>query len=386
MNPNRSWEFNVRQNGYDIAADPFGYPEAYYSPPLEAVESIRIIRGSASLQFGPQFGGLLDYCMKSGDSTKKISLESQQSLGSYGLFSSYNSLGGELDGFNYFISYHHRSAEGWRMNSDYETDHFYSRLAYRPSSRMEASLELTVLRNKLQQPGGIVDSDLQSEAKNSTRSRNWLETPWNNAAFRMKFSPLDNWEIDGLISTNIAERNSVGFVSPINVTDSMDGSTGFYSPRQIDKDGYVTFMSELRSSYRYQLYGFVQTFSAGIRYHDGTIRRLQKGVGSTGTTSDFSLKNINDGYANELEYSTGNMAFFAEHLFHIGERLIVVPGFRLENLESSAMGRIGFEKSLNTNSVDQQLKRTFLLTGIGLEWQHMNNLTFHANVTTAYRP
>ncbi|MFM8431587.1 MAG: TonB-dependent receptor plug domain-containing protein, partial [Bacteroidota bacterium] len=72
LNPNRSWEFNVRQNGYDIAADPFGYPEAYYSPPLEAVESIRIISGSASLQFGPQFGGLLDYCMKSGDSTKKI--------------------------------------------------------------------------------------------------------------------------------------------------------------------------------------------------------------------------------------------------------------------------------------------------------------------------
>jgi Fe(3+) dicitrate transport protein len=35
LSPNRSWEFNVRQNGYDIAADPFGYPEAYYtkSPP-----------------------------------------------------------------------------------------------------------------------------------------------------------------------------------------------------------------------------------------------------------------------------------------------------------------------------------------------------------------
>jgi Fe(3+) dicitrate transport protein len=30
LSPNRSWEFNTRQNGYDIAADPFGYPEAYY--------------------------------------------------------------------------------------------------------------------------------------------------------------------------------------------------------------------------------------------------------------------------------------------------------------------------------------------------------------------
>ncbi|MEK0441717.1 MAG: hypothetical protein RL403_695, partial [Bacteroidota bacterium] len=27
LNPNRSWEFNVRMNGYDITPDPMGYPE-----------------------------------------------------------------------------------------------------------------------------------------------------------------------------------------------------------------------------------------------------------------------------------------------------------------------------------------------------------------------
>jgi Fe(3+) dicitrate transport protein len=27
LSPNRSWEFNNRQNGYDISADPFGYPD-----------------------------------------------------------------------------------------------------------------------------------------------------------------------------------------------------------------------------------------------------------------------------------------------------------------------------------------------------------------------
>jgi Fe(3+) dicitrate transport protein len=30
LSPNRSWEFNVRQNGYDIASEAYGYPEAYY--------------------------------------------------------------------------------------------------------------------------------------------------------------------------------------------------------------------------------------------------------------------------------------------------------------------------------------------------------------------
>ena len=46
LSPNLSWEFNVRQNGYDISSDVFGYPEAYYTPPLEAVEKIEIFRGA----------------------------------------------------------------------------------------------------------------------------------------------------------------------------------------------------------------------------------------------------------------------------------------------------------------------------------------------------
>lgn len=41
LSPNRSWEFNIRQNGYDIAADPFGYPEAYYNPQLQQFKELR---------------------------------------------------------------------------------------------------------------------------------------------------------------------------------------------------------------------------------------------------------------------------------------------------------------------------------------------------------
>ena len=40
LSPNRSWEFNVRQNGYDITSEAYGYPEAYYNPPMEALEKV----------------------------------------------------------------------------------------------------------------------------------------------------------------------------------------------------------------------------------------------------------------------------------------------------------------------------------------------------------
>jgi Fe(3+) dicitrate transport protein len=48
LNPNRTANFNVRQNGYDISADALGYPESYYTPASEGLEQIQIIRGAAS--------------------------------------------------------------------------------------------------------------------------------------------------------------------------------------------------------------------------------------------------------------------------------------------------------------------------------------------------
>jgi Fe(3+) dicitrate transport protein len=64
LDPNRTSNFNTRQNGYDISADVLGYPESYYATP-EALEEIQVIRGAASLQYGTQFGGLVNFKIKS---------------------------------------------------------------------------------------------------------------------------------------------------------------------------------------------------------------------------------------------------------------------------------------------------------------------------------
>lgn len=94
LNPNRVSNFNTRQNGYDISADALGYPESYYSPPAEAINQIQIVRGAASLQYGTQFGGFLNFKLNDGPEKKKIEIVSRQTVGSFGLFNSFNSVGG----------------------------------------------------------------------------------------------------------------------------------------------------------------------------------------------------------------------------------------------------------------------------------------------------
>jgi Fe(3+) dicitrate transport protein len=155
LSPNRSWEFNVRQNGYDIAADPFGYPEAYYNPQLQAVQRIEIIRGHGALQYGSQFGGMVNYILRDGSEFKKsFQAESQQTVGSDGLYNMYLGAGGQSGKWNYYAFFDRRQADGYRKNSAYLTNAGFITITYRPTTKLSGTIELMRSHVLSQQPGG----------------------------------------------------------------------------------------------------------------------------------------------------------------------------------------------------------------------------------------
>ncbi|MBL4676414.1 MAG: TonB-dependent receptor [Mucilaginibacter sp.] len=95
LNPNRVINFNTRQNGYDISADALGYPESYYTPPAELVDRIEILRGASSLQYGTQFGGLINFKLREGNPTKPFEFTSRETAGSWNFLNTTNSVGGK---------------------------------------------------------------------------------------------------------------------------------------------------------------------------------------------------------------------------------------------------------------------------------------------------
>jgi Fe(3+) dicitrate transport protein len=96
LDPHRGWEFNNRLNGVITNSDMYGYPASHFSMPMESIEQIKIVRGTGSLQYGAQFGGMINYVSKSADSKKSISWESINSVGSYGLLTTYQAIGGKI--------------------------------------------------------------------------------------------------------------------------------------------------------------------------------------------------------------------------------------------------------------------------------------------------
>ena len=115
LNPHRSSEFNVNQNGINVNSDLFGYPEVHYNPPMEGIKQIEVIKGSAALQYGPQYGGMINYIVKGPEGFKTLGGESNFSLGSFGLMSQFTSLGGQKGKWKYFGFFNYRGSNGWRQ-------------------------------------------------------------------------------------------------------------------------------------------------------------------------------------------------------------------------------------------------------------------------------
>lgn len=382
LSPNRSWEFNVRQNNVDISSDPFGYPEAYYNPPMEAVDRIELVRGGASLQYGPQFGGLLNYVLKPAAQDKSISLETQQTLGSYGLFSTYNRISGTTGRLQYNAYAHYRRADGWRENSRYNIFNGYASVSYALTNQLRLTSELTRLYNESQQPGGLTDEQFRQNARQSSRARNWFSTPWTVPVLKAEYAFNEQTHLTATVHGLLAERNSIGF-TPVITTPDVPNAAGQLPNRQIDRDRYRNWGSELRFVTSYTLFGLKQTLSTGLKYFDGHTQR-QQGRGDAGT--DLNLNLQTERFPRDLSLSVTNAAFFAEHLFRLSNRWTVTPGLRLESLSNDIAGRFSLDANGNENRVAQQSSRRFVLAGIGTEYKLPMGLTLYGNASQAYRP
>ena len=384
LSPNRSWEFNIRQNGYDIAADPFGYPEAYYNPPLQAVQRMEIVRGQGALQYGPQFGGMINYILKNGaEINKPIEIETQLSLGSFGLRNHFIAVGGKKDKVSYYSFYDQRVGNGWRENSEFYTKAGFGTITYQLNPSLSVSFELMQSNIRSQQPGGLTDLQIEKNPRQSNRSRNWMDITWTTPALMVNYQVNEDTRWNTKLYGTIGDRNSVGFLQPLTVKDSIVPSTSQYQNRLVNLDQYRNYGLESRIITNYSLWKTNHTLSAGIRLYTGSTKRLADGKGSTHTNYDVTIEGR---FPKDIQFTSHNLAGFIENIFRISNRFYIIPGIRYEWLEGAAAGKNGF---INGNEISLQnvtRSRSFVLSGIGSEFHLNDQSEFYANISQAYRP
>ncbi len=387
LSPNRTSNFNTRQNGYDISADALGYPESYYTPPTEALERIEIIRGASGLQYGTQFGGTVNFIFNKGAIDKAFEYVGRQTFGSWNFINSFNSIGGTIakKKLNYYAFYQRKQGDGWRPNNGFDVNNAFLATSYQLNSKTSLSLEYTHSNYTAQQPGGLTDALFEADAKQSVRNRNWFKVNWDLMAITLthKFTSATQLNIRnfGLL----ASRQSLGNLERINVAD-------FNQKRTLIDGKFENIGSEFRLVHRYKFGHTLNTLLAGVRLYAGKTTARQGDADSL-TGPNFEFINPANVEGSDYQFPNYNIAVFAEHIFSISDKLSITPGIRFENIQTYAEGYyrqrvFDFAGNIIVDKrVDEDLnrKRSFMIAGLGLSYKPSKFLEMYANISQNYR-
>lgn len=381
LDPHRGWEFNIRKDGIITNSDMYGYPASHYNIPMEAVDKIEIVRGTGSLQYGAQFGGLINYKSKLPVRGKSVSFESINTIGSYNLLSMYNSLSGGLGKLRYSTYFTSKSNGGYRHNGDSKYNAENISLYYDISSALFLKMDWSHSNYIIHLAGPLTDVMFHSDPRQSTRTRNYYNPDIHIPSFKMDWKLFDNTRIQLNTSAVLGYRNSVMFDKPATIADSINHLTLDYNNRQVDIDQFNSFTSQIRILQHYVFLNRRSNVVAGIQYMNNDLHRRQQGKGTTG--SDFDLTLVTPGWSRDLHFKTENLAFFIENNVSLLPQLTLNLGFRVEQGQSDLSGKINYYPDEN---LPNTIHHSFPLFGMNAEYRLNETNNIYAGWSQAYRP
>jgi Fe(3+) dicitrate transport protein len=383
LDPNRTSNFNTRQNGHDISADALGYPETYYTPPSEAVDRIEFVRGAASLQYGPHFGGLLNYHIKDHEDSR-LGVRQSVTLGSFGFFQSFTSVGGSSKKHRYYAFYQRKSGEQYRPNSGFKQNTAFVSFNQKIGKKADLSLTYTHMDYLAQQPGGLVDFEFHQDPYQSKRTRNWFNVDWNIASANLNYRLGDSTLINGRAFYLFACRESVGELSRPHRPDPM-------RQRDMISGEFHNLGTEWRLLHSYRFLSKRSKLLVGTRLYRGQTHNKQGFADST-SEANFEFLNPQDVGVSDYSFPAQNYAFFAENMIELSPSWYINPGVRYEYIHTSVEGfyknrlisgdRVIFSESI---PVQRNNNRHFPLFGMGISHRTKSNIEWIANVTQNYK-
>ena len=381
LDPHRGWEFNIRKDGIITNSDMYGYPASHFSMPFESVERIELVRGTGSLQYGAQFGGMLNYITKQGDSTKPFSFESINTAGSFNLLSSFNAMGGKIGKFRYYAYLQKKSRDGYRKNEHTNSEAAAIILSYEPNANFSIRAEWARSKYLYRIPGPLTDSMFYANPKQATRSRNYFSPDIHIPSVTINWQVTNTAKLQLTSSAVLGSRNSVQFDKPTNIADTINAATLQYNNRQVDIDHFNSYTSELRLLQQYQTGKQTSTLAAGIQYMNNDLHRQQLGKGTTG--SDYGLTLVTPGWGRDIHLKTTNLALFAENKFQLLDNLSINIGARIEMGQTDMSGTISYYPD---NAIPVSIKHQFPLLGANISYRPSKNTELYGGWSQSYHP
>jgi Fe(3+) dicitrate transport protein len=365
LNSQRSEFTQVLKDGITIKNEQFGFPETHYTPILDAVERIELIRAGAALQYGSQPGGAINFVMKMPRFDAPFHFTTRNVFGSYGYYRNFTEVDGTVGPFGYYVYYDHRQQDGFReANSDYRLDNGSPRFVWNVTNDSQFILTLDFYNEEHGEPGGMrrreevnppfsvfVEDGFTQTSRLIDRFQ--LERYYATHVYQKFFSErtqLDIKAFGGYLSRWSKRQRGGGFGILPNGPDANTNSVQ-------DREDYTEGV-DARARHDYDFLSDVSTIAGGVYFYHAHQDRSDE-RGQTPDADSGTLRNLNTG-------DTWDGAIFAENRFKFG-RLSIVPGMRLEFLNQAADEQLNVSKTSNGEPLAHQSDFNFVpLFGLGL--------------------
>lgn len=372
--PHRAQFMQVLKDGIPIHADMFGYPEAYYTPPLDTVDRMEFIHGGASLMYGPQPGGALNYVTHLPNRATKFSGGSSQIFGSDGLYSTFNYATGTEGRVGYYAYFHHRQTDGFRAaNSDVSLYTGSVKLVLDADTDSRWIFAFDGYQEEHGEPGGL------SLTAGPNYNVDRTATTRFNDRFRLeRFFPSLTWEKDFSEGTKLELKAWGGYYSRFSKRQGGGafGTVAVGAGNTIESQEFYTAATEARLRHDWTWGEHTHTFAGGVMLYHMDSPRVDK-TGLTPAAEDGAV-------ARDTDRSMLYAPVFLENKFTF-DKLSVTPGLRIENIVQNVREKVNTAKAPGTLGVKDE--HSFVpLVGLGLEYELKPKVSAYANVAQSYRP
>jgi Fe(3+) dicitrate transport protein len=382
LEPHRAQFTQVLADGIPIHADQFGYPEAYYTPPLDTVDRIEFTRGGAALMYGPQPGGALNYVTHRPRTDRPFSGETLHTVGSDGYYSTFNYIDGTVDRVGYYGYYNHRKSDGIRSaNSDYQLDAWLGRVVLDATSASRLILTLETYEEEHGEPGGLTFAT-GANAVNYDTQRETPSRLYDRFNLDRKAASLI-WELDFDRGTFAARAWAIDYVR----ASRRQGGGGFgtlptgsaANTNTIERQQFTTYGAEARVRLDWGV-DHRHAFTTGAQYfHTDSPRTDSRGSTPDATSGSVLTKSQRD--------ITG-IPVFVENLFRFGN-LSVTPGARLETIRQDVRELVNVARTTAGRPLaSRDDSQTIPLLGLAVayDFENLGGSQAYFNVSESYRP
>ena len=372
LSPNRSTKVLILEDGAPIQPSLFLSNASYYSPPVERISSIEVLKGATGLRYGPNtIGGVINYQsktpLKDGIVKGKLGSHGYRLLElEAGTSSEQKSMGG---GINLITS----EANGFR-NNGYRMNDILVKGGMAIGQSQWLGLKLTRYENEINTSyvGLRPDEFIHTPTKNPAPDDQFLS---NRTSFDinheleidtstklktlMYWSQLERnfWRRDVASKT----RQGTSFVDCGGTAYCVTGRNRNFDMLGIDSRLFTN----------YQAFGIQNESEIGVRLHSETMsnKTERSNAGPRARTGVITGNENNDAKA---------VALYLQNRFLFTDQFAVTPGVRVESYRQNRKNEM--------NGVQGQSNNTELVPGIGATWQLAPELQLYSSVYKGFAP